>query len=97
MPFERYKGDIDKLVQRAAVLSLAMHLEVYPDLYKKKLNTEQLKKIPKFKEAYQSWYSEALACVSQLLPNRREDFISYYSITQPCGHPGAPPDPPRGG
>jgi hypothetical protein len=78
MPFERYKADIDKLVQRAVLLSLAMHLEVSPDSYKKKLNTEQLKKIPEFKEAYQSWYSEALACVSQLLPNRREDFISYY-------------------
>src|ERR1700730_9876215 len=25
-----------------------------------------------------TWYSEALACVSQLLPNRREDFTMYY-------------------
>jgi hypothetical protein len=77
MLFERYKADIVKLVQRGAILSLATHLEIYPET-RKKLKDEQVKEIPKFKEAYQSWYSEALACVSQLLPTRREDFISYY-------------------
>jgi hypothetical protein len=77
MPFERYKADIDKLVQRGALLSLAMHLELDPNS-RKKLDAETAKKIPKFREAYQAWYSEALACVSQLLPIRREDFISYY-------------------
>jgi hypothetical protein len=54
-----------------------MQIEAYPDV-RKQLNAEQLKKIPKFQETYQSWYSEALACVTQLLPNRREDFISHY-------------------
>jgi hypothetical protein len=77
MPFERYKADMDKLVQRGAMLSLAMDLESNPDMLKK-LDAEQVKMIPNFREAYQSWYSEALACVTQLLPNRREDFISYY-------------------
>ncbi len=51
-----------------------MLLEVYPD-ERKKLKGEQLKEIPNFRETYQSWYSEALACVSQLLPNCRDDLF----------------------
>jgi hypothetical protein len=47
MPFERYKADIGKLVQRGTVLSLAMQIEAYPDM-RNQLNAEQLKKIPKF-------------------------------------------------
>ena len=40
---------------------------------------EEIKKdLPKFSEKYQSWYSEAVECLSQLLPSRLEDFISYY-------------------
>jgi hypothetical protein len=77
MPFERYKTDIDKLVQKGDKLHLAMLLELCPD-GREKFDLEQLKEIPKFDETYQSWYSEALVCVSQLLPNRREDFVSYY-------------------
>jgi hypothetical protein len=77
MSFERYKADVDKLMQKGALLSIAMHLEINPD-QRKRLKAEGLEKIPKFREAYQSWYSEALACIEQLLPNRREDFVSYY-------------------
>ena len=29
-------------------------------------------------DEYQSWYSEALACVRQLIPDRVDDFVSYY-------------------
>jgi hypothetical protein len=77
MSFERYKRDVNKLIQRGALLSLAMLLEVRPDEFKH-LNSKKPDEIPSFHEEYQSWYSEALACVSQLLPGRREDFISYY-------------------
>jgi hypothetical protein len=77
MPFERYKADIDNLVQRGAALALAMHFELIPEI-KKKVSAEGLKKIPNFRNTYQSWYSEALVCISQLMPDRRDDFISYY-------------------
>jgi hypothetical protein len=83
--FEKYKADIDKLVSTGAMLQFAMYLDVYPEC-REKLNPEGLKKIPKFNEDYQSWYSEALACVSQLIPNRREDFISYYKPLKPRRH-----------
>lgn len=77
MPFERYKADVDKLVQRGELLSLAMRLEIYQD-QRKRLKAEALEKLPNFTETYQSWYSELLACIEQFLPSRREDFISYY-------------------
>ena len=34
--------------------------------------------LPNFREEYQSWYSEALALVKQVLPDRVDDFLSYY-------------------
>lgn len=77
MSFERYKADIEKLVQRGELLSLAMGLELHPDMGKK-LDVETVKKAPNFRVSYQSWHSEALICVSQLLPARREDFVAYY-------------------
>jgi hypothetical protein len=54
-----------------------MHLELSPDI-RKNANPDALKNIPNFRDTYQLWYSEALVCVSQLLPDRRDDFISYY-------------------
>lgn len=37
-----------------------------------------LKTLPSFEENYQSWYSESLAVVKQLLPDRLEDFRRHY-------------------
>ena len=77
MSFDRYKADIDRLIRRGNELTLAMIFDVSPEL-KKKADKEELKKLPRFQDAYQSWYSEALACISQLMPARVDDFVSYY-------------------
>lgn len=45
--------------------------EVYP-------NIKRMEDIPSFSVKYQSWYSEAVAVVRQLLPDRLEDFCAYY-------------------
>ena len=37
-----------------------------------------IKKLPNFKLEYQAWYSEALAVVKQVLPDRLQDFKSYF-------------------
>ncbi len=37
-----------------------------------------LGELPNFKRDYQAWYSEALALVKQILPDRLQDFASYY-------------------
>lgn len=34
------------------------------------------------KEEYQAWYSEALAAVRQLMPDRVSDFIDYYKLAK---------------
>jgi hypothetical protein len=43
-----------------------------------KLSEDELKKLPNFRADYQSWYSEATACIAQLLPGRLDDFVAYY-------------------
>jgi hypothetical protein len=79
MSFEKYKEDIAKLVKGGNLLQIAMQFSVFPDT-KKQFNPETLAKIklPDFSSTYQSWYSEALVCLSQLLPARVDDFTSYY-------------------
>src|SRR5262249_49584795 len=39
---------------------------------------EFLKKLPLLNQAYQRWYSEALALLQQLLPDRVADFVRHY-------------------
>jgi hypothetical protein len=40
-------------------------------------------KLPQFREKYQKWYSEAQAVVKQVLPDRLEDFTSYFEYPKP--------------
>src|SRR6266702_2343518 len=79
MNLDRYRQDIERLVNTGHLLNLAMRIEQNPEL-KKRLNLDGkgVKTIPNFHEEYQSWYSEALACVTQLLPGRVDDFVSFY-------------------
>jgi hypothetical protein len=44
---------------------------------------ERLASMPVFRNTYQSWYSEALVVLSQLLPSRVDDFKRYYSSGKP--------------
>lgn len=39
---------------------------------------KHLETLPNFKKRYQEWYSEALALIRQLLPDRLDDFIRHY-------------------
>lgn len=56
-----------------------MSLDVYPEAKKQlKLSPEEFAKLPTVNDHYQKWYSEALACLTQLLPARVEDFVGYY-------------------
>lgn len=44
---------------------------------------EDVKDLPSVRASYEIWYSEALACVSQLLPERVDDFVAYYRPRTP--------------
>jgi hypothetical protein len=76
---ERYKADIDKLVVSGTELLMSMAIAVNPKRKKELgLTDESAKQLPHVEHEYQRWYSEALACVEQLLPARVQDFVNYY-------------------
>lgn len=76
---DQYKKDIERLSKAGAELSLAMHQKVFPgeeSLFQVKKESD---KLPYFLFEYQKWYSEALALVVQLMPDRSVDFKNYYA------------------
>jgi hypothetical protein len=86
---ERLKKDLDELVQQGHLLDLAMRREISPDDLKKGLRKalkddnevdveEALKRLPDFKTSYEAWYSESLALLRQLLPDRVSNFVALY-------------------
>ena len=80
MNIDRYKTDVDKLLLVGNDLLLSMVLETRPDTNKQlKVTEEERAALPDVRTAYQPWYSEALAAVTQLLPDRVNDFIAYYA------------------
>jgi hypothetical protein len=80
--FDRYKRDLESLAERGTRLLLGMILDTkHPQA--KDLSKEEKEKALDFRQHYQPWYSEALQCVVQLLPNRKDDFVSYYKPARP--------------
>ncbi len=45
--------------------------------------SEYIKALPNFVQDYQPWYSKAQAVVKQILPDRFQDFNSYYEYQKP--------------
>ena len=68
-----YKKDFDRLVNVGTTLQNAIKYECFPKLVK-----DDFEELPDFKIEYQSWYTESLVLIKQLLPDRLTDFIRYY-------------------
>jgi hypothetical protein len=76
---ERYQKDIERLSIEGFRLSISLQYHTNPESFKNaKLTKDVLAKLPDVRQSYESWYSEALACVAQLLPDRAMDFRAYY-------------------
>jgi hypothetical protein len=78
---EKYKQDLEKLVKKGELLHIAMQYDCFPEEVKKALGKnadETIKKLPKFNEEYQAWYSESKVLIKQLLPDRLSDFTRHY-------------------
>jgi hypothetical protein len=82
---DRFKSDLETLIQRGKALQMAMQLECHGEAFKKQVKTQLKAKadgyldgLPKFKTDYQRWYTEAQAVVRQLIPDRVDDFIRHY-------------------
>ena len=78
--FDRYRKDIERLSAFGGKLALAMQLESDPrSEIVHPYTDDELGELPDVRSSYQAWYSEALALVGQLIPEREEDFRSYYA------------------
>jgi hypothetical protein len=79
---DRFKDDLRALLEQSAMLELALFVkthgkeQVLEDI--KELNEENLKKLPQFTVTYEAWYSESLAVIKQLLPDRLQDFKEHF-------------------
>lgn len=82
-----YKADLQKLIKTGNDLFHAIQYECYPSEFKKQLSEKDIsdeeilkfiKSFPSFTQSYQSWYSEALTIIKLLLPDRVNNFISFY-------------------
>ncbi len=86
---DRYKKDLESLIDKGHRLLLAMRIEDHPkeldSMISKASEKEKaiLMTLPSFRETYQLWYSEARALVRQLLPDRLSDFVSHYEKPKP--------------
>ncbi|HQU08005.1 MAG: hypothetical protein B7X04_03250 [Parcubacteria group bacterium 21-54-25] len=84
MKNEKYKADIKKLVDKGHVLYYRMIIdyldeeELAQSGLDKAAITNTKKAVGHFSEEYQTWYSEALEVLRQILPSRVDDFVAYY-------------------
>ena len=85
MNVDRYKKDLDALLEKGAQLHNAIQHECSPQEFERVVKaslgddvTEYIQALPSFRDEYQPWYSEAKALVRQLLPDRLSDFTQYY-------------------
>lgn len=81
----RFEADLEALIKSGNQLEQAMIYEcdrgAYKTAAKKAVGDgaeEHIKAIPSFRAEYQSWYSESLVLLKQLLPGRQADFIRHY-------------------
>lgn len=85
---DRFRKDLDRLSAEAGQFGLALIHEFDPERTKRILGEqlksegtsaeEFIKKLPNVKQRYQSWYTESLATIKQLIPDRAADFIRHY-------------------
>jgi hypothetical protein len=84
---DRFSKDLERLIKQGDLLSISMIKEVtkgsgFVEQIEKQLGkkdaAEYIKKLPDFKLGYESWHSESLALLKQLLPDRASNFVSLY-------------------
>jgi hypothetical protein len=84
---EKYKTDLNKLIDLGNSLLNAIQYECFPELVIEALKKKNLSKkeqdslienLPNFLEKYQTWYSETLVLIKVIIPDRLANFISYY-------------------
>lgn len=78
---DKYKKDLNKLSSKGDLLMMAIQYECFPERMEEALGDDAeklIKTFPRFNDAYQAWYSEAIVVIKQLLPDRLVDFVRHY-------------------
>lgn len=83
---DKFKADLLALITQGHDLENSLHRACFKDdfdsrvkkLVGKEKAAEVIKALPDFKTSYEAWYSEALAVIRQVLPDRLADFVSLY-------------------
>ncbi|WP_370942030.1 hypothetical protein AB5J62_23260 [Amycolatopsis sp. cg5] len=78
MDYDKYKTDIKRITKEAVMLEASFVVELRPEYEDQVREAFKIDKVPAFKTGYQSWYSESLVILQQLLPARVDDFVDYY-------------------
>lgn len=73
------KDELKELRERGHHLYLSMldNVRGLPDELKEDLKKKEIE-LPNFNRHYDSWYSEALVVIKQILPDRVDDFVKQY-------------------
>lgn len=73
----KMEEDLEKLIKQGKLLywGMADELGLLGDKVKKELGET---KLPLFTKEYESWYTESLVLIKQILPDRLYDFTMYY-------------------
>ena len=88
---KKFSEELDRLISEGNALHMAIQFDCHPQEFEEQVTTtlgaekakEYISKLPKFKEEYQKWYSEAQAVIKQALPERLNDFNSYFEYPKP--------------
>ncbi|MGY1490017.1 hypothetical protein ACW4YW_11430 [Methylobacillus pratensis] len=85
---DRYKKDFERLLRDSVLIEQSFAHACYGQEYEaavlksckgdKDTAKKHMDALPNFSTAYQSWYSECLALIKQLLPDRLNDFVRLY-------------------
>jgi hypothetical protein len=85
--FDQFKADLKVLTDNGIYLWNAIRNEQIPEVIEDhfknvlKIDYEKFaKSLPVFKTAYQPWYSQALAMIKLLMPERLTDFSRLYEV-----------------
>ena len=98
---KKFEKQLSDLISRGIRLSMAIKHEYFRENVERQIIDEfgedklgeHIGNLPDFKEQYQLWYSEALSLVKQVLPDRLDDFTSYYKysrVREPLIYQGFP-------
>ncbi len=83
---DRLKADVDALISKGQLLRYALQLDIHGESFRKQVEEKMkkadvepfLKSLPKFSVEYEAWYSECVAVIKQLLPDRFANFVGLY-------------------